>query len=684
LLVALFIVFGAQKAVMALISQPVVLPPSRGRHTLMTCNAGGLHRTSPIRVWMPHRERLGKPWACESLAGTTLSDVKSSSKSSKRARFTGHLAAGPVSLSWASAALTMALQVKFTEWTQLDQDAATLAHYLGSLFPGDLLALGDPAVQRLTLYASLWAFSVANAFFVITATFPAPEAKVPFRRQNMRQHELIGIDYSYMLLNTLCMPGLFYHFLCLMRSWGLDLASPPLFGIYPPDASQLFLETLPVAAGTMALYFLAYEFFYYHWHRAMHEVPALYTWVHKHHHQQTYPDRPAIDTLNTACLESQVGLYMQLATLWSFDKLLGLHNLPAGIWFFTIAGWLSIVEHDSYERALPFDIFRADEHHMHHSFVRCNYSPYSTLWDRVFGTYKPFEVRRTVGADAPQPSVVARLGGKAEPMLAAIEARPSLPRPRAVAVEMCDSASPIKDVAVEMCDGASPKKDELFGKAGSRLQGPLVQDLQIFLGSADAAAGLLGVKLSDTNRVLKVAAGSPAAHAGLQALDVITEIDGTSCRSPTQLRELLSVETCQHQTRRFIRVLRPRALGSNGAHAPSSEVLDVLAKPAAKTSWGEAEASVAELSKHIWSQVERSKGSYHVTDSRSNEVGAVGASGPAYSGEVAVVGSDNSGVAHSEVEYLPASRGAAALILAAVQGVFFLVAMLPIFERSAA
>ena len=38
----------------------------------------------------------------------------------------------------------------------------------------------------------------------------------------------------------------------------------------------------------------------------MHEVPVLYKWVHKHHHQQTYPDRAAVDTFNTGCIESQV------------------------------------------------------------------------------------------------------------------------------------------------------------------------------------------------------------------------------------------------------------------------------------------------------------------------------------------------------------------------------------------
>ena len=56
------------------------------------------------------------------------------------------------------------------------------------------------------------------------------------------------------------------------------------------------------------------------------------------HHLQKYPDRAAVDTLNTGCVESQLGLYLQLATLLACDRLLGVASLPAGIWFFTIAG----------------------------------------------------------------------------------------------------------------------------------------------------------------------------------------------------------------------------------------------------------------------------------------------------------------------------------------------------------
>ena len=36
----------------------------------------------------------------------------------------------------------------------------------------------------------------------------------------MPQHALTAVDLSYIALNSLCLPGLFYHFVTLLRSWG--------------------------------------------------------------------------------------------------------------------------------------------------------------------------------------------------------------------------------------------------------------------------------------------------------------------------------------------------------------------------------------------------------------------------------------------------------------------------------
>lgn len=102
--------------------------------------------------------------------------------------------------------------------------------------------------------------------------------------------------------------------------------------------------------------------------------------------------------------------------LWFCGEYLGVKNVPAGIMFFEIAGWLSVLEHDKFERALPFGMWQANEHHMHHAFVKCNYAPYSALWDKVFGTWKPFkqttaEARRVAnlgpGAEAPVVSITS-------------------------------------------------------------------------------------------------------------------------------------------------------------------------------------------------------------------------------------------------------------------------------------
>ena len=67
-----------------------------------------------------------------------------------------------------------------------------------------------------------------------------------------------------MALNSLCMPGLFYHFACLMRSWGLDFFDPPMYGMYPTSFSTSVLsETTPQLLASLSLYLLSYEFIYY-------------------------------------------------------------------------------------------------------------------------------------------------------------------------------------------------------------------------------------------------------------------------------------------------------------------------------------------------------------------------------------------------------------------------------------
>ena len=290
-----------------------------------------------------------------------------------------HLTPGPVMLSWTFGLMTLFMQALLTDSAQLALDASLFWASVNEHvhLAGDFLLASDAKVAAL--YVFLW-LNVVGSSFVVFPRAPTRQhdrdsdgyrkpVQVPYRSQDMPQHQLTAIDWSYVVLNSLCMPGFFYHFACLIKSWGYDWTAPPLDHGSVFETCRRLFEKAPEAVFSAAIYMLIYEFVYYRWHRAMHEIPWLYMWVHQHHHQQSYPDRPALDTFNTGCVESQVGLYAQLAVLWGCRQFLGLGCIPGAVLFFTTAGWLSVLEHDKYDRALPFDIWRADDHHMHHACV---------------------------------------------------------------------------------------------------------------------------------------------------------------------------------------------------------------------------------------------------------------------------------------------------------------------------
>ena len=311
------------------------------------------------------------------------------------------------------------LQALFTDWVQLEQDAKWSFGWLTE----------DQMSQFALVYLSLGLASTGSSLILFPTFFPAPRVdevdtrgkqlplRVPRRLAlQRRSHQLGAVDAVYMALNTLCLPGLFYHFVCLMRSWGFDPGAPPLFGVYPPTVGGVVCETVPQLATLLPLYFVGYELVYYWWHRALHSVPLLYTYVHRHHHQTTYPQRGLADTLDTSPVESQIGLYLQLGTLYAYGAVGGeaFQSLPAAIWFFTIAGALSVLSHSDEAREAPAGLWRADEHHAHHALVRCNYAPYSTLWDRALGTFRPLETPHATKGQAT--NVTPRAAPRAAPL----------------------------------------------------------------------------------------------------------------------------------------------------------------------------------------------------------------------------------------------------------------------------
>jgi sterol desaturase/sphingolipid hydroxylase (fatty acid hydroxylase superfamily) len=144
-----------------------------------------------------------------------------------------------------------------------------------------------------------------------------------------------------------------------------------------------------VVAGEFAIYFFAFDLYFYTVHRAMHMRP-VYHWVHATHHRSTAPDpltafsfNPIEGILTGGFLPVFLAAFEvhreSLFAISTFQPLMSLfvhcgHEFFPRWWYrFPATGWLLT------------PLF----HDQHHSLVGCNYGGFTTLWDRAFGTVNP-------------------------------------------------------------------------------------------------------------------------------------------------------------------------------------------------------------------------------------------------------------------------------------------------------
>ena len=155
----------------------------------------------------------------------------------------------------------------------------------------------------------------------------------------------------------------------------LDLASGPA------PWWQILLE--------YALYFLAFDTWFYWLHRAMHKGP-FYTYVHKIHHLSTSPN--LLTTLSVNPLESLVNggfvpLFLLLVPVHAESMAL---IMPTNI-------IMGLYVHSGYEflprwwnRSWATKWFiSATFHDQHHRYFTCNFGGYTTIWDWLCGTVRP-------------------------------------------------------------------------------------------------------------------------------------------------------------------------------------------------------------------------------------------------------------------------------------------------------
>jgi sterol desaturase/sphingolipid hydroxylase (fatty acid hydroxylase superfamily) len=137
-----------------------------------------------------------------------------------------------------------------------------------------------------------------------------------------------------------------------------------------------------------------FDFFHYWTHRMVHHH-LLYAYIHKKHHKHLHPItittyyQEPIDLIITNSIPTLLTLLMvPIISLPQYHIMLiykeyieisghcGRHLFPTNS--FTQCIWLP--------RLFSIQLY-AEEHDLHHSVNKCNYSKRFTVWDKVFGTY---------------------------------------------------------------------------------------------------------------------------------------------------------------------------------------------------------------------------------------------------------------------------------------------------------
>lgn len=144
--------------------------------------------------------------------------------------------------------------------------------------------------------------------------------------------------------------------------------------------------SVPAAIGATVLFLLAFDFFYYWWHRAQHEVQALWA-IHKLHH-----------------MDEALGVSTQMRCHWLeeigripfiFVPMALLFNLPlhAGLIAFVLTFWTGLIHSNLRMGFGKASVLLAGPqiHRIHHSSQKQhfdkNYAALFPIYDLIFGTY---------------------------------------------------------------------------------------------------------------------------------------------------------------------------------------------------------------------------------------------------------------------------------------------------------
>ena len=192
------------------------------------------------------------------------------------------------------------------------------------------------------------------------------------------QHSINALDVTYLVVNSAV------EFVFAQQIGHLLWHSPMI--VRAPAQIGVF-------NGPLAFWLLLVvdDMLYAPLHRLMHHH-HVYRWVHKHHHRNTFPARGYIDAANEHPVEQISALSLHWAAVHIVASTAGLHVGAVGA-HFGVKALGACFNHTGYDVRVSFlgIDYSVRSHETHHRKPQTNFAQYVMFWDRLMGTYKPYE-----------------------------------------------------------------------------------------------------------------------------------------------------------------------------------------------------------------------------------------------------------------------------------------------------
>ena len=191
-------------------------------------------------------------------------------------------------------------------------------------------------------------------------------------------HPLIWIDYFYMFLNSFLETAFLFHlafFTWTAPNMKWNVTDMGLLNVVPGLWICLFVNDMLYAPLHLAMH--------HRW---------VYAFVHKHHHRSLLPSRYYTDAGNDHPMEQIGGLACLFGALAFALATTGLHIVVLLV-FFSMYLCIQILNHGPYDvRANIMGIeYESGWHEMHHRIPSCNMAQYCMVFDKLVGTYRPYQ-----------------------------------------------------------------------------------------------------------------------------------------------------------------------------------------------------------------------------------------------------------------------------------------------------